>query len=308
MRINHFLFVLLNLCFISPADHAQVSINSDGTNPDNSSMLDIKSTDKGLLLPRMTAYQLKTIEDPATGLIVFNMDALDLYIFTGTYWVSVLKNVDRDTITPWICGDSLLDERDMKRYATVLIGTQCWMKQNLNLGTRLDGTAYQTDNDIFEKYCYDDLESSCGIYGGLYLWDEMMQYSVEAGVRGICPNGWHLPADTEWCVLATSIDATVNCSAITWTGTDAGSKMKSTDGWDAGFGGSNTSGFTGRPAGDRSTDGDFYNLGLYAYFWTSTRYNAGIAWKWALAYNRNDIARIWDDIDYGFSVRCIKND
>jgi uncharacterized protein (TIGR02145 family) len=271
-------------------------------------MLDIKSTDKGLLLPRMTAYQLKTIEDPATGLIVFNMDALDLYIFTGTYWVSVLKNVDRDTITPWICGDSLLDERDIKRYATVVIGAQCWMKQNLNVGTRIDGNANPADNDILEKYCYDDLESSCGTYGGLYLWDEMMQYSVEAGVRGICPNGWHLPADTDWCALATCIDPTVNCSVIDWTGTDAGSKMKSPDGWDAGFGGSNTSGFTGRPVGDRSTDGDFYNLGLYAYFWTSTQYNSGNAWKWALAYNRNDIARIWDDIDYGFSVRCIKND
>lgn len=299
---------VLILFMINSPTLSQVGINMDGSNPDNSSMLDIKSAEKGFLLPRMTSYQLKIIEEPATGLMVFNLDSLDLYIFTGTYWVSVLKNVNRDTIAPWICGDSLQDERDIKWYASVQIGTQCWMKQNLNVGTRIDGSVSQADNEVLEKYCYDDLESNCNTYGGLYLWNEMMQYALQEDARGICPLGWHLPADTDWCVLTTLIDPSVDCNDINWTGTNAGSKMKSPDGWDAGFGGSNTSGFTARPAGDRSSDGNFYNLGYYAYFWTSTQYNSVNAWKWAMAYNRDDIARIWDGVNYGFSVRCLKDD
>jgi len=43
----------------------------------------------------------------------------------------------------------------------------------------------------------------CNVYGGLYQWDEAMQYSTTVGVQGICPTGWHLPADSEWTTLTT---------------------------------------------------------------------------------------------------------
>jgi hypothetical protein len=63
-------------------------------------------------------------------------------------------------------------------YNTVAIGYQCWLKENLNIGTRINGSQNQTDNGIIEKYCYDDNESNCDEYGGLYQWDEMMQYTT----------------------------------------------------------------------------------------------------------------------------------
>ena len=82
------------------------------------------------------------------------------------------------SITPpaFTCGTPLTDTRDGKIYNTVLIGTQCWFVQNLNIGTKFIGSANQTNNGIIEKYCYNNDDANCAIYGGLYQWDEAMQY------------------------------------------------------------------------------------------------------------------------------------
>jgi hypothetical protein len=103
-KISCFIGMLL---FNSSLLLAQVGINTDGSAPDGSAILDMKSETKGVLLPRLTVYQQKTIESPATGLIVFNIDSLDVYIYTGNYWVSVLNCDVKDTIYPWTCGDSI---------------------------------------------------------------------------------------------------------------------------------------------------------------------------------------------------------
>jgi hypothetical protein len=51
-----------------------VGINTDGSQPDNSAMLDVKSADKGILIPRMMATQRDAINIPATGLMVYVTD------------------------------------------------------------------------------------------------------------------------------------------------------------------------------------------------------------------------------------------
>ena len=53
---------------------AQVGINTDGTDPHASAMLDVKSTNQGFLPPRMTRVELNAIITPADGLIVFCTD------------------------------------------------------------------------------------------------------------------------------------------------------------------------------------------------------------------------------------------
>lgn len=78
---------------------------------------------------------------------------------------------------------------DNKTYNTVQIGGQCWMAENLNVGYQNYNTNNQTDNNIHEKYCYDDIGTNCTIYGGLYQWNEMMQYETTEGSKGICPGG-----------------------------------------------------------------------------------------------------------------------
>ena len=76
-----------------------------------------------------------------------------------------------------------------KTYHTVSIGSQCWMKENLDAGVFLTADSNQTDNGIIEKYCYNNNLDNCLVYGALYQWDEAMQYSMNQGVQGICPLG-----------------------------------------------------------------------------------------------------------------------
>ena len=59
----------------------------------------------------------------------------------------------------------------------------------MNIGIRIDGNVAQSDNELIEKYCYNNAEDSCDVYGGLYQWNEAMQYSLAEGVQGVCPEG-----------------------------------------------------------------------------------------------------------------------
>lgn len=76
----------------------------------------------------------------------------------------------------WSCGQPLTDPRDNRVYNTIQIETQFWMASNLNIGARIDSSGSQSNNGLIKKYCYLDLESYCGIYGGLYWWNEAMDY------------------------------------------------------------------------------------------------------------------------------------
>ncbi len=78
------------LLFFSFSMNAQVAVNTDGTNPDASAMLDIKSVDKGILIPRMTLAQKNAIPSPATGLLVYQTDGTQgFYFFNGTAWTLI---------------------------------------------------------------------------------------------------------------------------------------------------------------------------------------------------------------------------
>ncbi|MCF8234074.1 MAG: PKD domain-containing protein [Bacteroidales bacterium] len=191
-------------------------------------------------------------------------------------------------------------------YNTVLIGDQCWLKENLNIGTRIDGSEEMEDNGTIEKYCYDDDENNCDEYGGLYQWDEMMQYITQEGVQGICPDGWHLPSDDEWCTLTTYIDPTVDCDETGWSGTDAGYKMKSTSGWYSNGNGSDAYGFAALPGGWRRNSGNFRYVEKGARFWSSTDYGTN-AWIRGLRYSIDGVLRGYDGQEFGFSVRCLKD-
>ena len=65
---------------------AQVAVTTDGSNADSSAMLHVKSTNKGMLLPSMTATQRDAISSPATGLLVFVTDDNNFYFYNGTAW------------------------------------------------------------------------------------------------------------------------------------------------------------------------------------------------------------------------------
>ena len=215
----------------------------------------------------------------------------------------------------WACGDTIHDNRDNKIYKTVLIGSQCWMQENLNIGLRIDHTSDQSNNSILEKFCYDDLESNCDVYGGLYQWDELMQYDNTPGARGLCPAGWHVPTDEEWCQMEVYLDPTVNCSTNGTTGTDIALKLKEagTTHWaPPNTGATNSSGFTALPGGwychaPFYCGGSFLDLTYSVFYWTSTQNSTGDAWTRWMDNESGQIDRYPAIKPTGWSTRCVKN-
>ncbi len=299
-KLNHIL--LLIALFSGFAVMAQVAINTDGSTNNPSAILDVKSTAKGFLLPRMTTAERDAISNPAEGLMIFNMDLMALEVFGGSLWTNVRGE--------FVCGD-LVPDVDGNIYNTILIGTQCWMKENLNIGTMIVGSSDQTDNATIEKYCYDNSAANCDTYGGLYQWNEMMGYATTEGVQGICPAGWHLPTDAEWITLEEEVESTtgVNWNTTGWRGTDAGGNLKETgtSHWASpNTGATNSSGFTGRPGGYRGTDGSFSSLANDTHFWSSSE-NGLDAWYRILYYGNAQVYRSSIIQAAGFSVRCLRD-
>ncbi|MCX6282493.1 MAG: hypothetical protein NTU51_11085 [Bacteroidetes bacterium] len=188
-----------------------------------------------------------------------------------------------------------------KIYQTVLINSQCWFRQNLNVGTRINGDVTQTNNNVIEKHCYNDEESNCDFFGALYQWDEMMQYVTAQGSKGICPEGWHIPMDDDWTTL------------IDYLGGDsiAGGKIKQAglDYWASpNTGATNSSGFSALGAGQHNASG-FDGIMLYTFFWSSAQdvANPDHAWSRTPYNTGKDIYRGSGLKVNSFSVRCLKN-
>ena len=184
-------------------------------------------------------------------------------------------------------------------YNTLLIGNQCWLKENLNVGVMINGSENMSDNGVIEKYCYNDDPANCEIYGGLYQWNEVMEYTTAQGVQSICPSGWHLPTDGEWTVLTDFLGGE----------SVAGGKMKETGTihWQSpNTGATNESWFTALPAGHRASGVYFGGLGTNGYFWTSTEYSSQ-AWYRELGHNTYDVTRHQYNKEGGFSTRCLQD-
>ncbi|MEK7635992.1 MAG: FISUMP domain-containing protein [Patescibacteria group bacterium] len=140
------------------------------------------------------------------------------------------KTSNSNNISFSLCPGKVKDA-DNNEYSTVLINGQCWMKENLKRGIRIAGSSDQTNNGTVEKYCYSDTDSYCTTDGGLYQWDEAMNYGTAEGSQGICPPGWHIPTDAEQYALEDYLkDSGQTCDATrsnTWDCDTAGAKLKS---------------------------------------------------------------------------------
>lgn len=194
----------------------------------------------------------------------------------------------------FICGNNVYYAG--KFYHTVQIDSQCWFKENLNIGTRINGSQNQTNNNMIEKCCVDDDEKNCDTYGGLYQWDEMMQYVATEGARGICPDGWHIPSDAEWSILTNSLGGN----------NVAGGKMKSISGWINSGNGTNSSGFTALP-GACWWIGYFMGIGIEADFWSSMQTDATTASYQQLFYDRENIREYTFEKTNKCSIRCLQD-
>ncbi len=194
-------------------------------------------------------------------------------------------------------------------YKTVLIGDQCWMSENLNIGTMVTGE--MTDNGIIEKNCSNDDNANCNEYGGLYQWDEMMQYTTTTGTQGICPPDWHIPSDEEWKILEGTVDSQYSVGDWEWNlqsyrGSDAGKKLKSKSDWFSLGNGNDYFGFTGLPANyNGGTKEQLFNFGTA--WWVSDEHSSPYAWYRNLHYSEDGICRFNGYKSWELYVRCIKD-
>ena len=214
---------------------------------------------------------------------------------------------------PWFINAQLIytitDPRDGKDYHVVKIGEQWWMAENLNIGSIISMNTPQQDNDIIEKYCPLNNEDYCTHYGGLYQFDELMQYGNVEFNQGICPSGWHVPSDNEWKTLEVLLGMNVEAAdASEWRGVDQGGQLKMTSGWsEPNACASDFVGFSALPAGKRRLEGDYFGENILTEFWCADVFDDTHVWYRSLKNDSCSIFRGIEDKNVGASVRCVKD-
>ena len=190
--------------------------------------------------------------------------------------------------------DSLLE--------SVKIGTQIWTTKNLDVSTYRNGDTIRHARtpeewqDAASKgegaWCYYNHDPKNGeVYGKLYNW-----YAVKDS-RNLAPSGYHIPSDLEWSLLTEYLGG----EEI------AGFKMKSTNGWENGVNGDNSSGFNGLPGGGCNYNGSFSSIADYGNWWSSSENNTNNAWYRYLYKYNTKVSRYGNLKSNGFSVRCLRD-
>lgn len=195
------------------------------------------------------------------------------------------------------CGGGLKD-KDIKSVKTVTINGNVWMAENLSISKFRNGDPIpEVKSDAEWKrageegkpaWCfYSNDEKNGEVYGRLYNW-----YAVN-DARGLAPEGWHVPSDEEWTALTDNL------------GSKAGALMKSKS-WTGGQG-TNESGFSALPGGNRNHDGTFHLMGNYSVWWSATPDKGNFAWFRFVTSANGFVSRDYSNKAKGLSVRLVKD-
>lgn len=222
------------------------------------------------------------------------------------------------TTLPFSCGSTLTDI-DGNEYGTLLLGSQCWMQQNLRTTHFADGTEIPlgglNNHSGARRYAPN---SNLDTYGYLYNWDAAMNGSASSsanpsGVQGVCPDGWHLPSDAEWTQL-TSFVASNSANVCDNNPSYIAKSLVSTEDW--GTWGScssittNNTGFSVLPAGTWHVNGASGHIGQgytdgHAIFRTATGYEGNYVWVREFYTENPYVGRTAIDKTNGLSIRCV---
>jgi len=192
-----------------------------------------------------------------------------------------------------------------KTYKTVKIGTQTWLAENLNY-------------NVSGSQCYNNQESNCAIYGRLYYWATAMNLpsscnsstcssQIKSKHQGICPSGYHIPSDADWNVLMKFVDPSCLDNS---TCTGAGTKLKSSDLWNAYSGvpaGTDEYGFSALPGGFGYGATSLGKVGDYGVWWSATEIDTEAS-DWFMYYRNEDVVYGSSGKFYSRSVRCLNSD
>ena len=221
------------------------------------------------------------------------------------------------------CGTTITDI-DGNSYNTVLIGSQCWTKENLRVRRYNNGTAIQFDATggsggssatwqnltigAHTIYANDSTTTPSNLtkYGYLYNWYAAKGIYTTGNIAStdtlnVCPVGWHVPTDAEWTTLTTELGGESVAGGIM--------KSRGTAYWDSpNTGATNESGFSALPGGIRLFDGNFNAVRSNAYLWSADETSSSYAWIRTLDTDDGSVIRgFFGNKSAGASVRCIRN-
>lgn len=222
------------------------------------------------------------------------------------------------------CGT--LTDYDNNEYQTVMIGTQCWMRENLHVTHYADGTVVaageQTSSTTAYYYNPGTSASETETFGLLYNLQAARRGSHDnytnnnpSGMQGICPAGWHLPSNAEFEQMAAFL--THNPENLCQNETaNVGKTLSAAQQWNTSttscavgnnLANNNLSLFSALPAG--YYDGAFQSLYAECRFWTASRNgttNSQCVYR-GLSYNNATLQYNNMTQEKGCSVRCVKN-
>lgn len=211
--------------------------------------------------------------------------------------VTVSFEEDASHLNPNLTYGSVSDI-DGNSYATIQIGTQNWMAENLKVSKYNDGNTipYVTDRTewnstltgAFTYFNNDDSHNT--LYGKFYNWHAV-------NTEKLCPTGWHIPTHAEWTILTDYLGGT----------TLAGGKMKSVTGWNSpNTGASNVSGFSGLPAGYRHSRSSG-SLNISGFWWSASEESASKSYQRDLQYQNSNVGTGSHPRYNGLSCRCVED-
>ena len=332
--------VLLCAAFIAASFTSIAQVGVGTTMPDASAALEIESTTKGFLQPRMTTADRNLINSgaPAEGLTIYNTDVKCLEFWNGSAWVSSCDNTSTGIIpnngfcasatisaTPCatVTGATLNDNTSTPNGteynwtgattsgmantsttdALVDIGGQCWMRYNMtNIPTNFSTVPpFENEKDTGWSGYYTG--GPFGNEGRLYQWSAAMNGVTTARAQGVCPTDWHIPSDCEWMYLENSLGMS--------TGQQQSGSFRGTQAQDLSAlvsGGDNSSGFTALLAGVRFfSNGTFMGRGSNVRTWSSSQVNASRSRYRSLVSSQPGVLRNFNHKPMGMSVRCLKD-
>lgn len=229
---------------------------------------------------------------------------------------TLLLNCKKESDKPLI-----LTDIDGNVYRTVILGNQTWMAENLRVTRYRNGdsigTTFPANKDVSQEinpkyqWVYGGNEKYAATYGRLYTW------FAATDDRCLCPDGWHVPSDSEWTILENHLIA----NGYNYDGTTEGNKiakaLASDTGWTrssrpGAIGNSdfdnyrNITGFSAIPGGFHYRYGAFDYMGVIGFYWSSTENNNG-GWHRLFYYDNAYVTRGDYGKLYGFAVRCVKD-
>lgn len=298
--------VLYLVCFVlSVLSGVSQNVGIGTINPHSSAELDVQSTQRGFLPPRMNFAQRNAIVNPAQGLMVYCSDCDSSgqpQFFDGSKWCSFSGRLASNPVPA-----NLL---------SVNIGNQIWTKKNLDVTRYRNGDLIPQVTDSAQwanlttgAWCWYNNDSATygAIYGRLYNW-----YAVN-DPRGLAPYGWKVPSEQDWSNLMLFLDPSADtlCPAWCYQSYFAGGALKDTVStyWiPPNLGANNSTGFSAIQGESRRYNGTFGPIGCGgAFFWSSTESQYGARLRGLFTCNYTVYASSGLKLE-GHSVRLIKSD